>query len=123
MCFSRENDLETMERNEIPRLFRDILNPIVARDEYDLNARAVVYMVSMKEGQYHKGRALWQMPVSDAMKVCSHPKTQGIGNFQAHWMLCWTTHDVDSYEFVEDDGRFKKLLAELGVTIFKSKTG
>jgi hypothetical protein len=102
-----------MKRQEIPILFHDILNPIVSDEGYDLNAVAVVYMISMKEGQYHSGRALWHMSVGDAMKVCSQPRTQGIGNWNAHWMLCWTTHKINSYEFVEDDGRFEKLLIEL----------
>lgn len=44
-------NLKGMKRQEIPILFHDILNPIVSDEGYYLNAVAVVYMISMKEGQ------------------------------------------------------------------------
>ena len=101
----------------------------VAAAGYDLTAPADVYIATQGGTRSGNARVLWRMTVEDAMKVCSHPSTCGVGAYGSEWALMWTCHEVkdiavgieDMELFAPDDGRFDDLFDELGVTVLASR--
>lgn len=81
------------------------------------DAEAVVYMIS--ESGMMKNTALYVMRREDAVRFCSHEKTQGRAR-GGRWAYAFTTHKRDWRKtpeiFRADDGRFDDLLEELEIT-------
>ena len=82
-------------------------------DYYDDNTEAVVYLV-MQKG-FTGCNCVYVMTRKDAVAFCSRKETKG-----NTWFFAFTTYKKDwrdniDKDFREDDGRFDRLLEELGI--------
>jgi DNA-directed RNA polymerase subunit N (RpoN/RPB10) len=79
------------------------------------DARRSTYIVifNRRTDDYGFGRplrVLWECDTGIAKAVCSDPRTAGKNHF-----LGWVWKGNQRVEFVEDDGRYDKVLADLGI--------
>lgn len=88
-------------------------------EDHEKLSRPVTVFIASKDTAPTKLRALWRMSASDAMKVCTDPRTAGLKH-GLHWtQLGANNPDLwqECFEFVKDDGRYNEVLAELQVRI------
>ncbi len=86
------------------------------KDRYADNAEAVVYLI-FESGRFEKSR-LFVMSRKNAIKFCSRLETSGQG-VGGKWACAFTTY-IDDWRqclgtFRKEDGRFDRLLEELGI--------
>lgn len=73
---------------------------------------AVIVIVNRRDDNMHQGWAvLWRgLTVEQAKAICSDPRTAGPDHF-----LAWVRdEDCVKWRWVEDDGRYDGVLAEVG---------
>lgn len=78
----------------------------------------VVFIVSRHTNTPYR-RVLWRMTCTDAMKVCSDPRTGG-----SRHMLCWTAMAIDDptiNHYVPDNGTYADVLREHRVTVLRGE--
>lgn len=86
-------------------------------DYYADEAEAVVYIIT--QSGINPVNCLYVMKRRDAVAFCQRPETAS-NNGNRSWAFMFTTYKTDWREdldsFRRDDGRFDKLLEELGIT-------
>lgn len=91
-------------------------DPDSAVDHEGDDAEAVVYLIT--EANSSPGKCLFVMLRRDAARLCSDPRTRGVGR-GGMWAYAFTTHFLDWRDcpdrFRRDDGRMDGLLSELGI--------
>lgn len=115
-------DIEKKRKKEsLQSMFSIAFNVFTDKSELDERADAFVFFVFMKGG---RSGNLYRMSITDAKVLCSQPETAGVSNFGGHWMLMWNrcAHDIhgdnpEEQEWVQDDGRFDKMMERLGVVV------
>lgn len=90
-------------------------------DDFDYlsdEADAVVFL--MTESAFTPTAWIYVMKRKDAIRFCSHEKTKGISH-NSHWMFSFSTYFQDwratMDNFRPDDGRFQRIIDELGINL------
>jgi len=97
------------------QIVRYLREEMFGKPNYSDDSLADVYICTFAGG---RGGTLFRMSAGDAKVLCSQPKTQGVGAYGGEWMLMWSTHNLipnDSKDWIKDDGRFDKLIEQLGL--------
>lgn len=83
--------------------------------------RAVIVIVNRAGDNMHRGwSVLWRgLTIAQAKAICSDDRTAGPEHF-----LAWVREeDCVKWRWVEDDGRYDPILAELGISPERRKCG